>query len=118
MAFSEDQFPFSNCSSLSFVVKTRETNPLFAFSQTNYSYNELLQTIHSDRGNIFFKENLKQYQQNQSKYTDYLHHVLDDDITDDQLNNLFNYYRNFGVCNRAMLQIKNDTGDQMIHVIY
>ena len=48
---------------------------------------------------------------------DYVHHVLDEDISNEQLNDLFRYYNNYGVCNRAIIQAKNQTGDQILHVI-
>ena len=62
-------------------------------------------------------ENIGKFQQNHSKISDYVHHVLDEDISNEQLNDLFRYYNNYGVCNRAIIQAKNQTGDQILHVI-
>ena len=66
--------------------------------------------------NIFYKENLEKNIPNHASYSDYINYIFDDDITDDELNALFSYYKNFGVCNRLILETNNVTGDQFLNV--
>jgi len=98
-------------------VKTKEINTLFESASLNLDYSELIKAVSKEFENHFYKENLEKYQQNIGTYSDYLHHIFDDDLTDNDLNNLFIYYKNFGVCNRVALQMKNSSGDQILHVI-
>lgn len=116
LGVSDDNLLFSNCTSLAFAIKTRENSPLFESSPSKLTYEELLQSIDFDMSNRFYKENIERLQLPHNKHSDYLPHILDEDITDEQLSILFAYYRNFGVCHRSFLQIKNNTGDQTIYV--
>ena len=115
---SNELIPFSNCSSLNFIVKTKEINPVFDAAPLNLDYSDLIKAISKEFENHFYKENLEKYQQNIGAHSDYIHHIFDDDLTDNDLNKLFVYYKNFGVCNRVTLQMKNSSGDQILHVIY
>lgn len=101
-----------------FKIKTNDQSPLFEFAPSNYHYDQLLKEVTKDLRNNFYKENLEKHHEYFGVFSDYINYIIDQDITDDELNNLFIYYKNFGVCNRLFLEIKNQTGEQLIKVFF